>query len=277
MNNDDRDPPTPSGGTDLRRERDAFVRSLFRKGAELTDQLVAENERLRGQVRELEAEAARMRSLLASDSAARQLLLKIEELEHEKQNLLSSVRDAEELSTRFENRQQEMEDELSTLASLFIAADHLHRSLSMQTVAGTLSDLLAQLVGARSWVCFMVEEGTRPPALRTCASGGEAAVEREIVVGTAKTPLGRAVEATFVTGEMKLSDQVESGEPRAAVPLRIDDAIAGVILVVDLHPHKDRLTSLDRRLFELMSVHVAPALRAASLFRNSVPPRSPAT
>jgi hypothetical protein len=49
-------PGTP-GGTGLRRERDAFVKTLLRKGAELTEELVAENEKLRAEVRELEADA----------------------------------------------------------------------------------------------------------------------------------------------------------------------------------------------------------------------------
>ncbi len=262
MTDDDRDLVTPV--TDFRRERDAFVRSLFRKGAELTDELVAENERLRGQVRELEAEATRMRALLASDSAARDLLRKIEELEVQKETLLSDVRDAEALSTRFSSRQQEAEDELATLASLFIASDRLHRGRTVEEVTRTVKDLLGQLVGARSWACYLADETTSPPTLRAFAGEPAALPDGAFSVGSAKTPRGRAVESVYVTGALRIADE-GSEQPRAVVPLRVDDRMVGVIVVDELLPHKDGVTELDRRLFDLLSVHVVAALRGASV------------
>ena len=261
MTDDDRDRVTPV--TDFRRERDAFVRSLFRKGAELTDELVAENERLRGQVRDLEADATRMRTLLASDSAARELLTKIEELETQKAALLGEVREAEAQSTRFSNRQREAEDELATLASLFIAADHLHRARSVDEVTGTVKDLLAQLVGAVAWTCYLSDEATSPPTLRAYVGASGAPTDNAFAVGTAKTPRLRSVEGAFVTGTTRISTE-GSEVPRAAVPLRLDERVVGVMVVDELLPHKAGVTDLDRRLFELLSVHVVAALRGAS-------------
>ena len=139
MKDDDRR-PTP--GKDLQSERDLVVRSFFKRGAELTEQLVAENERLRTQIRELEIEATRMRTLLASDSAARELLAKISELENEKRALLEEKEEAEALSTRFGARQGELEDEIGALASLFVAVDNPHRCRSVDEATRTLADLL---------------------------------------------------------------------------------------------------------------------------------------
>src|SRR5689334_25260809 len=73
---------------DLKRERDAFIQQFFRKGAQLTEELLKENERLRDKVAELEGENGKLVAHLASDTAIRDLLRKIDQLESEKQDLL---------------------------------------------------------------------------------------------------------------------------------------------------------------------------------------------
>ena len=69
--------------------RTAFVSSFFKTGAEITEELVKENERLRAAARQLEAENTVLRTQLKSDDAIREALKKIDELEREKDSLLS--------------------------------------------------------------------------------------------------------------------------------------------------------------------------------------------
>ncbi|MFO0671455.1 MAG: hypothetical protein U0235_17790 [Polyangiaceae bacterium] len=260
MKDDDRR-PTP--GKDLQSERDLVVRSFFKRGAELTEQLVAENERLRTQIRELEIEATRMRTLLASDSAARELLAKISELENEKRALLEEKEEAEALSTRFGARQGELEDEIGALASLFVAVDNLHRCRSVDEATRTLADLLGQLVGARTWAAYVVDDDVTPPVLRRFAESGESpsGFDETIAVGAAKTPLARAIEVALVTGETRLG--AAAAPAAATLPLHAGTKSAGVVAIVDLLPHKAGLTDVDRRLFDLLSTHFAPAAFAA--------------
>lgn len=258
MKDDDRR-PTP--GRDLQSERDAVVRSFFKKGAELTDQLVAENERLRAQIRDLEIEAARMRTLLASDSAARELLAKIAELEEEKAALIGEKEEAEALSTRFGARQGELEDEIGALASLFVAVDNLHRCATVGDATRTLADLLGQLVGARTWAAYVVDEAVSPPALGRFEGVGGEGLDATVTVGAAKTPFAREVEATYVTGE----GRSHLGVVAATLPLRLGPRTVGVVAVVDLLPHKAGLTEVDHRLFDLLATHFASAVFAAAL------------
>src|ERR1019366_8872434 len=99
---------------DLGWQRETFVHTFFKKGAEFTEDLLGENDRLRKQNRELETDNAALRTQLASDEAIRDLLKKIDRLEREKGALLSHIGEAEAVSTRVTTRYSEMEEELST-------------------------------------------------------------------------------------------------------------------------------------------------------------------
>ena len=66
-------PATPSDRPpeDLKKERDAFIQQFFRKGAQFTEELLKENERLRDQISDLERENSKLRAHLASDLVER--------------------------------------------------------------------------------------------------------------------------------------------------------------------------------------------------------------
>jgi hypothetical protein len=80
--------PSDRPPEDLKKERDAFIQQFFRKGAQFTEELLKENERLRERIGDLEHENGKLRAHLASDEAIRDLIRKIEDLEREKQELL---------------------------------------------------------------------------------------------------------------------------------------------------------------------------------------------
>src|SRR5690349_20207803 len=109
-------PPSRSEAPDvesgeLKQQRDAFVHTFFKKGVEFTEELLRENERLRNQAVKLELENAVLRTQLKSDQAIRDALTKIEQLEKEKEDLLSQFNAAEEVTTRFTGRYAEIEEE----------------------------------------------------------------------------------------------------------------------------------------------------------------------
>src|SRR5580698_4433414 len=147
---------------DRNEKRDAFLHSFFKRGAELTDEVVDENRRLRAQIERLEEDNAALRKQVASDRAMRDLLRKIDELEREKSRLLSTVTEQEEVTGRIVNRFAEIESELESFANLYVASFQLHQSLRLRTVVRHIRELLVQLVGARSLaVYFADQEGQR--------------------------------------------------------------------------------------------------------------------
>src|SRR5262245_4300868 len=145
---------------DLKKERDAFIQQFFRKGAQFTEELLRENERLRDHILELDAENSKLRAHIASDEAIRDLLRKIEELEREKLDLLSRSVRAEAVKDDFSNIYAEVESELANFANLYVATSQIHVARSVRGVLRALKELLAQLLGAAAFaVYFLSDDG----------------------------------------------------------------------------------------------------------------------
>ena len=114
--------PSDRPPEDLKKERDAFIQQFFRKGAQLTEELLRENERLRDKITELESENGKLRAHLASDSAIRDLLRKIEELEQEKRDLVTQSVRMVAASDRFNSRAARKSDLTTSHRCLSVAA-----------------------------------------------------------------------------------------------------------------------------------------------------------
>jgi len=248
---------------DLKKERDAFIQQFFRKGVQLTEELLHENDRLRQNQVELQTENARLKAQLASDDAIRNLLAKIEQLETEKQALL--VGSETSLPTDpFSSRYAEVETELSNLAGLYIATSQLHGAHSVRGVLRNLKELLAQLVGAAAFAVYLASDDRTE--LVCIASEG---VDPDSVARVSATVgvLGEtfALSEIFVERERDVSKDV-AGRPAAIVPLFLDGATLGVLAVFHTLPQRTEFGSVDDELFRLLSSQVAPALVKARLF-----------
>jgi hypothetical protein len=263
------DRPGEAVAAELKEKRDAFLHTFFKRGAELTDELVHENERLRDAMARLEADNAALRTQLASDRAMRDLLSKIEQLEKEKQRLLSSVQEQEEITGRITNRFAEIESELESFANLYVASFQLHLSLKPSTVVRHIKELLQQLVGARSMaILFADEAGKR---LEPVASEGIdlAAVPAVPLGGEAADSASAVIERAFLTGIPHIAEGEARTPPVAVVPLQLEDRAVGVIVVHALFEQKKRFVTVDRELFKLLGAHAGATLVAAYHFDAS--------
>jgi hypothetical protein len=262
-------PPAPSDRPpeDLKKERDAFIQQFFKKGAQFTEELLKENERLRDRISDLERENNRLRAHLASDEAIRELLRKIEELEHEKQDLLSRSARAEQVKDNFTQMYEEVEGELANFANLYVATSQLHSARSVRNVLRALKELLAQLLGAAAFaVYFVSDDGTELVAIAT--EGVEPAEVARIPA--ASGPIGRA----FTTGEVVFDmardvSRASVEDPVALVPLHIDGRVHGVIAIFGTLPQKTEFVAIDRELFKLLGAQAAPALVNARIFTDA--------
>ncbi len=267
-------PPSPK---EMQWQRANFVDTFFKKGAEFTGELVQENDRLRKHNRDLETDNLALRTQLASDEAIRDLLKRIDRLEREKGALLSHITEAEAVSTRFTSRYSEMEEELSTLANLYVASYQLHSTLDLRRVVKHLQELLQQLVGARTHAIYM-SDATAKDLVLVASEGIDPSK-------MARLPIQRdelsapMIERAFLTGiEMiKSGPLAKAGKdnPAAVVPMRFDDRIVGVIVVYSVFEQKPAFLPVDLELFKMLSAHAACALTGAFLFAaaNGVLPR----
>jgi GAF domain-containing protein len=266
------DRPLPE--VDLKAQRAEFVHTFFKKGAELTEQLLKENERLRRELSGVEAENTKLKTQLASDTAMRDLLKKIKELEAEKDDLLSSFHAQEAATNRFSNRFAEIESELENFANLYVASYQLHSTLRLPAVLKHLKELLVQLVGARSLAIYVVDvERTRLTPVVTEGAGEPRAILLDGGAAAADATTS-AVERAYLTGVAGIveGDVAAHGAdlPVACVPIRFDGEVIGVIAVFALLAQKRAFVTVDFELFKLLGAHAGTALVGARLFEAAL-------
>ncbi|MGA7124034.1 MAG: GAF domain-containing protein [Polyangiaceae bacterium] len=263
------DQPSPTVGTELLEKRDAFLQTFFRRGAELTDELVGENRRLHDQLAKYEEENASLKTQLASDRAIRDLLTKIEHLEREKSRLLSTMHQQEELTSRVTNRYSEIESELESFANLYVASFQLHATLQSHAVVKNLKELLVQLVGARSAAIYLSDEAGRKltPVL---SEGVDIATLPTITTheGSIDDGIVTVIERTYLTGVPHVIEGEITSFPAACIPLQIEERVVGAIVVYALLGHKTRFVAVDRELFKLLGAHAGAVLVAANLWAS---------
>jgi putative methionine-R-sulfoxide reductase with GAF domain len=252
--------------TDLKRERDELLQS-FSKGTRLTEEFMREHDRLQAQLRQLEAENARLRAKVEADAAVRELLDKIQQLEKEKRELLSRFHAAEAASSEVSARVEEIEAEFANLANLFIASNQLHGSLSPRGVMRRVKEVLAQLVGAESY-CIYFSNPDRTELVPIAFEGVPGDRLGTITVG--QGPIGEV----FRSGAAKVDEDSDPSRgsldaPAAIVPLAVDDQSVGVIAIFSTLSQKTRFDTIDFELFKLLGQHAASALVGASLFAQA--------
>jgi putative methionine-R-sulfoxide reductase with GAF domain len=253
---------------DLKKERDLFIQQFFRKGAQLTEELLKENERLQERIVALEAENGRQRAQIASDTAIRDLLRTIEELEAEKKALLQRSAAMKNVDDdRFQSRHAEVEAELASLANMYVATSQLHSSMNVRHVLRNIKELLSQLLGAAKFGVY-IASNDRKELVAVASEGQNLADIATLVVDDG------AVGRAFTSGKLFYdSDNDVSkgnvGQPAAAVPLLVDGEAIGVIAVFGTLPQKTAFDDQDGELFRLLGTQAALALVSARLFTDA--------
>lgn len=253
---------------DLIKERDAFIQQFFRKGAQLTEELLRENHRLREQAAHLESENLRLRAYVASEDAIRELVKKIERLEEEKRELLKRTAQADAAVPAFESRYAEVENELANLANLYIAISQLHGARSVRGVVRNLRELLSQLIGAAAFAIYLYDE--HRDELVAIASEGVPKAEIERVSATSG-----AIARAYTSGEPSFSGDTRdprrgtASSPAAVVPMLFDGKPVGAIAIFSTLSQKSEFVGVDAELFKMLGAQAATAIAAAHLTAQS--------
>ena len=254
-------------------EKDAASRAdeflqVFKKGAEFTQDLLKENERLRYRIVKLE-EALKEKGteVIVETPDAVALKQKIEALEHEKEEILGRIKLVEEENQNFANRYVEIEEENNMLANLYIASYQLHSTLDFKEVLQIILEIVINLIGAEEFGVLLLDEKTNQ--LEPVASEGiETSALPSITVG--KGIIGEAVK----TGENYFIDSLEGYQrdfekPLVCIPLKIKEHVIGVIAIYKLLTQKDQFTSVDYELFTLLAGHAATAVFSSRMYSDS--------
>jgi len=210
---------------------------LFNKGREFTEELLRENERLRGRIAALE----------------------------------ERFREIAEENKDFSGRYAEIEEQNNNLASLYVASYQLHSTLDFREVIDVVQEIILNLIGAKSYAILLLDENTRE--LRTVAWDGE---ELMPGIDTLCIPLGSGMlgmvaasgESYYLHQDPK-SGALSLDRPLAAVPLKIKDQVIGAIAVYKLLVQKEAFTAVDYELFALLAAQASTAIFSAKLYSES--------
>lgn len=267
---DDRNERSSDVPADLGHEREVFVRQFLRRGFEITESMLTENQVLRDQLDRLRDENTRLRAQIASDDAIRDLIRRIDTLELERRELLARSDELAESSRENERRSTEVEAELHDLANLYIASSHLHATLSLRRVVRHLAELLQQLVGAERFAIFVTDpDGKRARAIH--AEGvrqaeGETAIP-DVTLGEGAIGLVMAMRLPRIEDQPHPAGSLDA--PVAIVPMLVRDVCVGAIVVLSVFPQKERWAAVDHEFLGLLGSHGGTALIAATLYADA--------
>jgi GAF domain-containing protein len=256
------DPPPE----DLKRERDTFIQQFFRRGAQLSEELLGDIERLREQNRELESENARLRAQMASDTAIRDLLRKIEDLETEKRHLMTQARSGSGLA-EFADRFAELENELANLGTLHVANVQLHSSTTVRRAFRNLRELLAQFLGAAEFAVYWESDDARL-LVPISVEGVTIKEAREFTLEDKAA--GRAYQQGEVFADVGIDAHAGSmARPAAVIPMHMQSQRLGAIVIFKTLEQKTRFDGSDFELFKLLSTQAAASIVHAYLFAEA--------
>ena len=246
----------------LSSERGEFVEIFFRKGAEFASEIITELEQIKKEYDKLSKENAELKHHLASDNAIRDLLAKIETLEREKTSLLNCINSDEEENRNFTTRYAEVERELNNMASLYVALYQLHARLEPREVLGVIEQLLAQFVGAGSFIIYLSRENNEGKSLVPVHAYHCHENARKQIPWN-EGPIGEAAAtAVYSVADPKTA---KKGDPLACIPMISGEDVVGVIAILGFFEQKEEFVEIDFEFFKLLSIHSASAVVAAGL------------
>lgn len=263
------DPEKPAGqdeerGEDLLMARQEFMQ-IFKRGAEFTEELLKENERLRYRSADLEARAPAGNA--QDDSLLKELMEKVGRLEEEREELRRRFSEVEAENRDFASRYVEVETENNNLLNIYVASYQLHSTLDFQEVLQIITEIVLNFVGAEVFLVGILDErsgGLRPLVVEGISRDEMGSVSTDS--GLIKRVLEEG-EPCFVDNLEILS--VEVNNPGICIPLKIKDNIIGIIAIYKFLPQKTQLQNVDHELFTLLAGHAATAIFSAKLYTES--------
>ena len=235
--------------SDLRAQRDEFVQNVYQRGVELTERLLQEHERLLLRIRDLERDNGRLAALVAAaggDAAAA-------------------------VAPPLDERQGAIEEELATLANVYVAGQQLASTLELPHLLRHMRELLNQLVGSRSFAVYLLDDRRENLVYLT----GEAPPPRYArsipLEGAPGDPIVALLEKAVLAGMAHIAE--DPHDPRhamaACLPMRFGEAVVGAIAIFAVLAQKLTFMPVDYELFRLLSSQGTSFLFLAQMYAEA--------
>jgi len=240
---------------------------LFKRGAEFTQELLKQNERLRYRLVQFREESRALQKEKQSPRT-RELQQEIEILKLEMDDIKKRYSDVETENREFANRYVEIEEENNNLANLYISSFQLHSTLDFNEVLQIIIEIIINLIGAEQFAILLLDQKT--VTLRAMASEG---IEPELIprIRIGEGIIGKVAESGesyYVQNPQEhLTPSLQ--HPIVCIPLKIKNDVLGVIAIYKLLQQKKQFANVDFELFTLLAGHAATAIFSAKLYTES--------
>ena len=170
--------------------------------------------------------------------------------------------DRQELSGRL----AEYEQQVGRLMNLYVATYQLHATLDPAEVQATIAEIAINLLGAERFVLIFWKADAEECEIALSQGMTEDASGHYLNgVYSGGDP---AVDATLSDGVLRIGP-IDGSEALACVPLTVQGATVGALVILKLFSHKAMLRPEDRDLLDLLAAHAASALFAARVYSTT--------
>lgn len=182
-----------------------------------------------------------------------------ERAEEMAERLAAAEADVRELAARL----VESEHQAGRLMNLYVATYQLHSTLDPAEVRATIAEVAINLLGAERFVLLLDRE--TGDGCDVALAEGMATADAGPFAGDLYRGGDPLVDATLADGILRFGP-ADASRAVVAVPLRVQQAVVGALVILKLFDHRPALRADDRELLDLLSAHAASALFAAGLF-----------
>jgi len=151
------------------------------------------------------------------------------------------------------------------LASLYVASTRLQGTLRLEGVLAAIREIVMNLLGVEAMA--VLKHDSETSTLSMIDSFGDVPAHcLDLSLGEDPIDGVAASGDCYFRGVISAGrDRGEARSPVACVPLKVDGAVWGAIVIYRLLPQKERLVALDFQLFELLSAQAGVALHCCEL------------
>ncbi len=190
---------------------------------------------------------------------------RVRAVEGELEKLREQLAELEKAHSVCVARIRNLHEKNTNLVRLTVASQRLASSVQRDEVFSTIAEIVLDLVGSEEVAIFeLAQVDGDVDALRLVhVRGLESNSPR---LGRAMGPIRYAlgVGQTLVARGGRRGPDDADGGMTAAIPLKLDGHVTGVIAIFALLEHKKALAQVDHELFEILSRQAAMALHSAA-------------
>ena len=187
-------------------------------------------------------------------------------VEGELEKLRERLADLEKAHAVCSARIRDLHAKNTDLVRLTVASQRLASSVQRDEVLSTVAEVVLDLIGSEEVAIFELAEADGDvDSLRLAHVRGFESNSPRLARAMGPIRYALGVGQTLVARRGRRGEDGADGGLTAAIPLKLDGRVTGLIAIFGLLEHKKVLAEVDHELFEILSRQAAMALHSTSV------------